>query len=328
MRANQMTRPVLGLAIALGFMGLAAPLVSTSAVAFECTNSGSGGGGAAGASDNGFSNAVACGPGASASVDQSTAVGQNAQVVGASTGGVAVGANTISTGNSVVVGKDSTAQTSGGGDVDRAVAIGAGTHATNNHATAIGSAATASGGDSTATGYLATASQWESTASGAQAMATGSQSSAFGSNATAGYANSAAFGYGATAQYANQQVFGTRSNTYTMAGITSSASTAAQSGQLGLVTTDSNGDLASDPGLYNQIGKNTEGVAMAMALGGFWVPENKKMAFGLNFGSFDGAWAIGGNLGGKVTDNLHLTAGVAISEGGQVGGRVGGLISW
>jgi hypothetical protein len=264
-----------------------------------------------------------------ATPDQSVAVGQNAQVTGTTGGGVSVGANATSDGNSVAVGKDSV------GTGDRAVALGAGTTATNNHATAIGAGASASGSDSTANGYLATATQWEATASGAQATASGSQASAFGSNATAGFTNSAAFGYGATAQYANQQVFGTASNTYTMPGISSSASAAAQSGQLGLVTTDSNGNLASDPGLYNQIGKNAEGIAkntsgisMAMALGDFWVPENKNMAFGLNVGTFDGTWAIAGNLGGKVNDNLYLTGGVALGNNGDVGGRLGGEVAW
>ena len=323
MRSYQLARAILGLVSALGFMALAAPVVSTSALAFECTDATSGT--SNGATDGGFYNAVACGPGAQALVDQSTAVGQNAIVdtPGGGTGGVAVGANAYSTGErAVAVGKDSHAVG------DRAVALGAHAYATNDHATALGSEATASGGDSTATGYLANASQYEATANGAQASASGYQSSAFGSNASAAYANSAAFGYGATAQYANQQVFGTASNTYTMPGISSTASTAAQSGKLGLVTTDAGGNLASDPGLYNQIGKDREGVAMAMALGGFWVPENKKMAFGLNFGTFDGAWAIGGNLGGKINDNLHLTAGVSVSESGQLGGRAGGLISW
>ena len=123
-------------------------------------------------------------------------------------------------------------------------------------------------------------------------------------------------------------MFGTTTNTYTMPGITTFASTSAQTGQLGLVTSDDNGNLASDPALYNQIGKNREGVAMAMAMSGFWVPENKQMAASLNVGTWDGAWALSGNIGGKVNDHLHVTGAISVSETGLIGGRAGGMLSW
>jgi hypothetical protein len=67
---------------------------------------------------------------------------------------------------------------------------------------------------------------------------------------------------------------------------------------------------------------------MAMALSGFWVPEGKKMAAGLNVSTWDGTWAIAANLGGKVNDHLHLTGGIAISQDGMIGGRAGGVVSW
>ncbi len=65
-----------------------------------------------------------------------------------------------------------------------------------------------------------------------------------------------------------------------MAGIASADSTSAQTGVgMGLVTSDSSGNLAVDTGLYNQIGQaqqgvatDRQGVAMAMALSDFWVP--------------------------------------------------------
>jgi hypothetical protein len=57
--------------------------------------------------------------------------------------------------------------------------------------------------------------------------------------------NSTAIGTGATTTRANQQSFGTAANTYTLAGITSGASKAAQSGPTQIVTTDSNGNLAT-----------------------------------------------------------------------------------
>ena len=123
-------------------------------------------------------------------------------------------------------------------------------------------------------------------------------------------------------------MFGTTQNTYTMPGITSYASTAAQSGQLGLVTSDASGNLASDPGLYNQILKNREGVAMAMAMSGFWVPEHKTMSAALNVGTWDGAWAVAGNIGGNINNHLSVTGALSISETGLIGGRAGGQVSW
>src|SRR5262249_37998891 len=50
---------------------------------------------------------------------------------------------------------------------------------------------------------------------------------------------------GATATRANQQVFGTASNTYTMPGITSDASKAAQGSPTNIVTSNASGDLAA-----------------------------------------------------------------------------------
>jgi autotransporter adhesin len=91
-----------------------------------------------------------------------------------------------------------------------------------------------------------------SAVSGAGAVAIGTSTQAAGINAVvvgsgarANFANSAAFGSGATATRANQQVFGTVSNTYTISGITSEASRAAQSGPTQIVTSDGGGNLAT-----------------------------------------------------------------------------------
>lgn len=86
-------------------------------------------------------------------------------------------------------------------------------------------------------------------ATGSIAVGTGALASnggaAFGDGTSATFANSAAFGPGATATRANQQVFGTAGNTYTMPGITSAASLAAQTGPTQLVTSDAAGNLAT-----------------------------------------------------------------------------------
>jgi hypothetical protein len=78
-------------------------------------------------------------------------------------------------------------------------------------------------------------------------MATGANSAAIGTGANATFMNSTAIGTGATTTRTNQQSFGTAANTYTLAGITSGTSKAAQSGPTQLVTSDANGNLATTP---------------------------------------------------------------------------------
>ena len=75
-------------------------------------------------------------------------------------------------------------------------------------------------------------------------------STSVGYNAAATAENSAAFGAGAFAGNVNQVSVGTLSNTYTLAGVTSAASTAAQTaslaaGNINFVTSDSNGNLGA-----------------------------------------------------------------------------------
>jgi hypothetical protein len=43
---------------------------------------------------------------------------------------------------------------------------------------------------------------------------------------------------------------------------------------------------------------------------------------------WEGGWAIAGNIGGHVTDNFSVTGGLAVSQSGLVGGRVGGVWAW
>src|SRR5262249_42098903 len=80
---------------------------------------------------------------------------------------------------------------------------------------------------------------------GDNTVATGSLSSALGPSASATFANSTAIGNGAATTRINQVAIGTGSNTYTLAGINSAASLAAQSGTLKVVTTDAAGNLPS-----------------------------------------------------------------------------------
>jgi autotransporter adhesin len=120
---------------------------------------------------------------------------------------------------------------------DESAALGSGSTANGYGATAVGSGATTGNNSPNSGNY--------GTAVGFNSVASGEQSSAFGYSASATGAGSTAIGAGAVATRANQIALGTASSTYTAAGISSTASRAAQSGQTQFITTDSNGNLAS-----------------------------------------------------------------------------------
>src|SRR5262249_45397769 len=145
----------------------------------------------------------------------------------AGTNSVAFGQGAQALTNSVALGTNAAAGTN-------SVALGQGAQALTN-SVALGTNA-AAGTNSVALGQ------------GAQAL--GAASTAIGQDAsTSSFNNAMAIGNGAVATRDNQVVIGTAFNTYTAPGITSAASQAAQSGPLQVVTTDANGNLASDHGV-------------------------------------------------------------------------------
>jgi len=266
------------------------------------------------------------------------------------TGAVASGASSIAIGlSSVASGLSSTSIGSTGvatrpniasGGFDTAVgngnqssAVGATAIGDNNTVNAGGNFGTAVGAFNTVGGANAVAIGQGNTANGAGAIA-------IGSGSTANFANSAAFGVGATATRANQQVFGTATNTYTMPGITSGASAAAQTGPTQFVTSDAGGNLATagfGPSslialsnrvdlLGNRINnvRNEErgGVALAMAAGQIRYDDQPgKVSVGGGVGAFEdqGGAALGIGFtspGGRVRGN--------ISGGGSFHGEWGG----
>src|SRR5690606_36567452 len=208
---------------------------------------------------------------------------------------------------------------------------------------AIGTGASAA--NSVAIGTNATADN-TGTAVGDFSTATGANSAAYGRGATATHANSAAFGNGATTQRANQQVFGTATNTYTMTGIASDASRAEQRGPLEVVTSDINGNRATDGGLlFDELSRLGGGVAIAMALENpdlvgnekfglagnvaFW-EDNIALGFtamgvlGHNFLGAGERWALSGGVGFTVKEESYGRRGSKSS----VGGRAGLQVSW
>jgi hypothetical protein len=197
-------------------------------------------------------------------------------------------------------------------------------------------AAAMSGGGGTAVGDGALALTGGA-AYGNTASAGTATSTALGNNASAAFASSTAVGAGAVTTRANQVVVGTASETYTLPGIGSAASSAAQSGPISLVTTDPSGNLASDggalfsglSGLGQQVDENTEGIAMALAMEAPYVPPGQKFAMsgGVGFFQDEAAFALGAGL--RVNPNLQLSAGVGVGfRENTVGGRVGLTYGW
>ena len=188
------------------------------------------------------------------------------------------------------------------------------------------------------------------------ASVAGTNAIAMGTGANANFANSAAFGNGATATRANQQVFGTASNTYTMSGVTSAASSAAQVGPTQIVTSDASGNLATSTlaglgiassadisainsqlaginnrldDLTNRSNKAYSGVAMALAMTGGYLPDHKNFAVAINYGTFERQNAAALSSYFRLNDHVVLSGGVSYGvEQKQFSGRAGMLFAW
>ena len=136
-------------------------------------------------------------------------------------------------------------------------------------------------------------------------------------------------------------MFGTATSTYTAPGITSAASRAAQSGPVEVVTSDAQGNLATDGGAimsqinqaFRRIDENTQGIAIALAMGGIYVPESKSFSIAAGYGTFDGANAFATQMAVRLDPNTIVTGGVGFGiehndAPSKVGGRVGVQVSW
>jgi autotransporter adhesin len=254
-------------------------------------------------------------------------------------GSTADGLNSIATGArsqasggySTATGVDSAAN--GGA----ASAYGAGSVASANNATAIGTGATAAGASSAAFGQ--------------GASATGVNATAIGQGSSAAHDNSTAIGQGVATTRANQVAIGNSRNTYTLSGITSAASAAAQVGPTGFVTTDSRGNLAVSnygpasiaaldgrvSGLETAIGNLSrftmetrrearQGIAAAMAMTSAPMPSVPgRTTWATNVATFRGEYAGGFSFAHRLNLDVPLavTAGAAYSGGGNFGARVG-----
>jgi hypothetical protein len=185
--------------------------------------------------------------------------------------------------------------------------------------------------------------------------ATGFNSIAAGFNAQAANNNSTAIGAGAVTTADNQMMFGTASETYTTPGITSVTSRSRQSGPLEVVTSDANGNLATDGGaifsqldqlqnndtkifsqldqLHSDINTVESGVAVALSAVGPDLTGAERFGLSLNWGGFEGASAIGGGATAVVSrwnsSRLAITGGIGVGlDDNTVGGRAGGQWTW
>lgn len=175
-------------------------------------------------------------------------------------------------------------------------------------------------------------------------MASATQSTAVGAGSEATFANSSAIGADARTTRANQMAVGTSVNTYTMAGITSNASRAVQTGPLEAVTTDRFGNLASDGGAFQgkidalgrRDGELADGIAIALALQQPIFHSGQKFAGRLGYGNFDGSNALALSLAGVVDkgsfgpiSSITLDGGVGFGTlTGTVAAKAGVTFGW
>jgi autotransporter adhesin len=270
--------------------------------------------------------AVAIGGQTDVEADGGTALGNDANVATGALEGVAIG-------HEVDVGADAVGAVAIGGDTD---GDEDGTRSNAAYGIALGAEAEVASG---ATGGIAIGGDVDGDGTGASASAAGGI--ALGADALAMHSNSTAIGAGAQTTRANQVVLGTMDETYTLPGLTSPGSAAAQSGPLALVTTDAAGNLASDDGaVFDGIYQNSRrinnvkedsfrGIASVAALS--MVPDpspGKNFSFGAGVGGYKGyvAAALAGNA--RFADGLSLKAGLAYSNGADLVGGVGVGFSW
>ena len=157
-------------------------------------------------------------------------------------------------------------------------------------------------------------------------------------------------------------MLGTANHTYTAPGITSALSKARQSGPLEVVTSDANGNLATDGGaIFDTLDEHTKqldkfgvrldnadkdidelqsGVALAISMENPDLTGNERFGVAMNYGNFEGAsalsWSAMGVLGYDVLsfgDRIAVSGGFGVGfeedDGDDVwGGRVGAQWTW
>ena len=255
---------------------------------------------------------VQCGDNSDASGSSSSALGANA--IASGVGATAVGSNADAVGNlSIAIGAHANASGVGANAIGlRADASGNFSNALGRNANASGAGATAIGLDSTASGNYAQSFGRDASATAANAIALGTNTQAnavnavaIGNDASSNFANSIAIGNDAAATRTNQIALGAATSTYTLAGITSSASLGQQGAVTGILTTDANGNLASDGGALHASVADHE-----IRITGLEIVIDENLgdtASGMPGGATGGGTTGGGTTGGGVSPNFPGT---------------------
>lgn len=196
-------------------------------------------------------------------------------------------------------------------------------------------------GNNTSGYALASAAGSDAMTAGYGARADGARATAIGTQAQASGEESVAIGAGAIAARPRQVAIGTAASTYSLPGLASAASRAAQSGPTQVVTTDAAGNLAALPidlaGLdqridgvaaYAREGRREarQGVAAAMAMTAAAMPSRPgKTSWSGNTATYKGEWAAGFAVAHRldVAIPVAINAGVSLAGNSFGGARMG-----
>lgn len=196
-------------------------------------------------------------------------------------------------------------------------------------------------GNNTSGYALASAAGNDAMAAGYGARADGARSTAIGTQAQASGEESVAIGAGAVATRPRQVAIGTAASTYSLPGVASAASRAAQSGPTQVVTTDAAGNLAALPidlaaidqridgvAAYAREGRREarQGIAAAMAMTAAAMPSRPgKTSWNGNTATYKGEWAVGFAVAHRldVAIPVAINAGVSLAGNSFGGARMG-----
>jgi autotransporter adhesin len=195
---------------------------------------------------------------------------------------------------------------------DGATAYGSNAVASGENTTAIGFRAAATYAGSVAIGYNAEAVADPTVAIGANSLAAGNNSVALGASASAVGSNSVALGAGSVATQDNTVSVGSQGSERRITNVADgvNATDAANVGQL-------NKAVGSIQNQINDVARNAySGVAAATALA--MIPEvdmNKNFSFGVGTANYAGYQAVAFGSTARITANIKVKGGVAISAG-------------
>jgi hypothetical protein len=169
---------------------------------------------------------------------------------------------------------------------------------------------------------------------------------AIGANSSVQHDHSTAIGAGSSSTADHQVTLGTGEDTVRAPGITSQTSKDRQSGPLEFVTTDADGNLASDGGAMahwasatdgrlathdmllksygDKLKDHAKGLAIAAAMPDAWLSDSKNFGVFASFGGFDGETALGVAAIGRLSRSFSINAKIGTDTGFEhVGYQVG-----